>query len=83
MYQALLRFDHIVFHLEKLKDFTCAQELLMTVSNWIEVHDALVDSLELWDTFKGENFKVANGWTGLYSGELRCKMHRGSIYLVI
>ena len=52
------RCNHTVFHLEILKDLTCAQEYAMSVSNLSEVLDTIDDHLELWDTFKFETLKV-------------------------
>ena len=45
------RYDHNVFHLEKLKDSSCAHEYVVT-SLKFEVLDALEDLVELWDNFK-------------------------------
>ena len=42
-----LNCNHTVFHLEKLKDLTCAQEYAVTVFNWFGVLDKLEDSGEL------------------------------------
>ena len=56
--------DHTVFHVEKLKDLTCAQEYLMLVSDWFCVHDALEDLVELWDTFKHETLEAAKECIG-------------------
>ena len=46
------RCNHTVFHLEKLKDLTCAHEYAVTVSNRFGVLDTLEDPEELWHTFK-------------------------------
>ena len=53
-----------MFHLEKLKDLTCAQEFAVTVSNWFGVLDTLEDSEELWDTFKHETLEAAKECIG-------------------
>ena len=51
---------HTVFHLEKLKDLTCAQDYAVTVSNRFETLDTLEDPEELWDTLKRETLEAAN-----------------------
>ena len=58
------RCGHTVFHLEKLKDLTCAQEYTVTVSNWFGVLDTLEDPEELWDTFKRETLEAAKECIG-------------------
>ena len=58
------RRNHTVFHLEKLKDLTCAQEYAVTVSNRFGVLDTLEDSEELWDTFKRETLEAAKECIG-------------------
>ena len=58
----ILRCDHNVFHLERLKDLTYAHEYAVIVSNWFEVLDALEEPVELWDTFKRETLEAARGW---------------------
>ena len=71
------RCDHNVFHLEKLKDSSCAHEYAVTVTNRFEVLNALEDSVELWDTFKRETLEAAKGcavgrprsWAGFASAE--------------
>ena len=52
------RYDHNVFHLEKLKDLTCAHEYAETVSNNFEVLNALENPPDLWDTFKCETLEA-------------------------
>ena len=52
------RRNHTVFHLEKLKDLTCAQEYAVTVSNRFGVLDTL-NPEELWDTFIRETLEAA------------------------
>ena len=49
------RRNNTVFHLEKLKDLTCAQEYAVTVSNRFGVLDTLEDPEEQWDTFKRDS----------------------------
>ena len=58
------RCNHTVFHLERLKDLTCAQEYAVAVSNRFEVLDTLEDPVELWDTFKRETLEAAKGCIG-------------------
>ncbi|MPC64178.1 Extracellular tyrosine-protein kinase PKDCC [Portunus trituberculatus] len=41
------RCDHTVFHLEKLKDLTCAQEYAVTISNRFGVLETIEDPVEL------------------------------------
>ena len=54
------RYNHTVFHLEKLKDLTCAQEYAVTtVSNRFGALDTLEDPEELWDTFRRETLEAA------------------------
>ncbi|KAG0710316.1 Craniofacial development protein 2 [Chionoecetes opilio] len=53
------RGNHTVFHLEKLKDLTCAHNYAVAVSNRFDVLGALEDLVELWDTFKRETLQVA------------------------
>ena len=53
-----------LFHLEKLKDLTCAQEYAVTVSNWFGVLDTLEDPEELWDTFNRETLEAAKECIG-------------------
>ena len=48
-----------LFHLEKLKDLTCAQEYAVIVSNQFGALDTLEDSEELWDAFKRETLEAA------------------------
>ena len=55
---------HTVFHLEKLKDLTCAQEYAVTVSNRFEALNTLEDPEELWDTFKHEALEAASECIG-------------------
>ena len=50
-----------MFHLEKLKDSSCAHEYTVTVSNRFEVLGALEDLVELWNTFKYETLEAAKG----------------------
>ena len=50
------RSNHNVFHLEKLKHLTCAQEYAVAVSNRFGV---LENPKELWDTFKRETLEAA------------------------
>ena len=59
-----LRCDHTVFHLEKLKDLTCAQEYAVTISNRFGVLDALENPEELWDIFKRETLEAAKECIG-------------------
>ena len=56
------RWDYNVFHIEKIKDLSCAHEYAVTVSNRFEVLDALEDSV--WDTFKRKTFEAARGGVG-------------------
>ena len=53
-----------MFHLEKLKDSSCAHEYVVTVSNRFEVLDALEEPVDLWDTFKREILEAARGCVG-------------------
>ena len=53
-----------VFHLEKLKDFTCAREYAVTVSNQFGALDTLENPEELWDTFKHEALETAKECIG-------------------
>ena len=53
-----------MFHLEKLKDSSCAHEYVVTVSNWFEVLDALEDQVEFWDTFKHKTLEAAKECIG-------------------
>ena len=53
-----------MFHLEKLKDLTCAHEYAVTVSNRFEALDTLEDPEELWDTSKCEILEAAKECTG-------------------
>ena len=55
------RSDHNVFHLEKVKDSTCAHEYAVTVLNRFEVLDVLKDLVELWNTFKRETLEAPKG----------------------
>ena len=55
---------HTVFHLEKLKDLTCAQEYAVTVFNQFGARDTLEDTKELWDTFKGKTLEAAKECIG-------------------
>ena len=52
------------FHLEKLRDPTCAQEYAVAVSNRFEVLGALEDPGELWDAFKRETLKATEECVG-------------------
>ena len=54
----ILSCNHNVFHFEKLKNFICAHEYAVTVSNQFEVLDALENPVELCNTFKHENLKT-------------------------
>ncbi|KAG0716589.1 DNA repair protein RAD50 [Chionoecetes opilio] len=58
------RGNHTVFHLEKLKDLTCAHEYAVAVSNQFDVLSALGDPVELWDTFKRETLQAAKECIG-------------------
>ncbi|KAG0720830.1 Organic cation transporter protein [Chionoecetes opilio] len=58
------RGNHTVFHLEKLKDLTCAHEYTVAVSNRFDVLGALEDPEELWDTFKRETLQTAKECIG-------------------
>ena len=58
------RYNHNVFHLEKLKDSTCAHEYAMTVSIRFEVLVALEDLVELWGTVKCQSLKLPKGALG-------------------
>ena len=62
------RCDHIVFHLEKLKDLPCAQEFAVKVSNRFGALDTLEDPGELWDTFKRETLEAAKECIGSVRG---------------
>ena len=53
-----------MFHLEKLKDLTCAQEYAVTVSNRFGALDTLEDHEELWETFKRETLEAAKECIG-------------------
>ena len=53
-----------MFHLEKLKDLTGAQEYAVTVSYRFGVFDTLEDPEELWDTFKRETLEAAKECNG-------------------
>ena len=53
-----------MFHLEKLKDLTCAHEYAVAVSNRFDVLGALGDPVELWDTFKRETLQAAKECIG-------------------
>ena len=53
-----------MFHLEKLKDSSCAHEYVVTFSNLFEVLNTLEDPVELWDTFKHEILEAARGCVG-------------------
>ena len=68
-----------LFHLEKLKDLTCAQGYAVTVSNRFGVLDTLEDYKEIrWDTFKCETLKAAKecirehprSWSGFATVEM-------------
>ena len=50
-----------LFHLEKLKDLTCAQEYAVTVSNQFGMLDALEDLVKLWDTLKCKTLEAGKG----------------------
>ena len=50
-----------MFHFEKLKDLSCADEYAVTVSNQFEVLDALEDQVKLWNNFKRETLEAAIG----------------------
>ena len=58
------RCHQTVFHLEKLKDLTCAHEYAVTVSNRFSVLGDLEDPVELWDTFKRETLEAAKECIG-------------------
>ena len=58
------RCNHTMFHLEKLKDLTCAQEYAVTVSNRFRALDTLQNPEELWYTFKRETFETAKKCIG-------------------
>ncbi len=58
------RCDNIMFHLEKLKDLSCAHEYAVTVSNRFNVLGTLGDTVELWDTFNRETLEAAKECTG-------------------
>ncbi|KAG0698159.1 Protein spinster [Chionoecetes opilio] len=58
------RGNHTVFHLEKLKDLTCAHEYAVAVSNRFDVLGALGDPVELWDTFKRETLQAVKECIG-------------------
>ena len=53
------RCNHTVFHLEKLKDLTCAQQYAVTVSNRFGALDILEDPEKLSDSFKREALEAA------------------------
>ena len=53
-----------MFHLEKLKDLSCAHEYAVIVSNQFQVLDALEDRGELWHTFKRTTLEVSRGCIG-------------------
>ena len=55
-----------MFHLEKLKDSTCAMshEYAVTVSNLFEVLNVLENQVELWDIFQHETLEAARGCVG-------------------
>ena len=59
-----LKCDHTVFHLEKLKDLTCAQEYAVTVSKRFGALDTLEDAEELRNTFKRDTLDAAKGCIG-------------------
>ena len=42
--------NHTEFHIEKLKDLTCIQEYVVTVSNPFGIFETLEDLVELCDT---------------------------------
>ncbi|KAG0729261.1 Retrovirus-related Pol polyprotein from type-2 retrotransposable element R2DM [Chionoecetes opilio] len=58
------RSNHTVFHLEKLKDLTCAHEYAVAVSNRFDVLGALGNPVELWVTFKRETLQAAKECIG-------------------
>ena len=60
-YIRISRCNHNVFHLEKLKDLTCAHEYAVTVSNQFEVLGALDDPVKLWYTSRCKTHKTAKG----------------------
>ena len=64
----LPRCHHTVFHFEKLKDLTCAQEYAVTVSSRFGTLDILEDPEELWDTFKRETLEAASECLGSARG---------------
>ncbi|KAG0712627.1 Sodium/glucose cotransporter 4 [Chionoecetes opilio] len=66
------RGNHTVFHLEKLKDLTCAHEYAVAVSNRFDVLGALEDPVELWDTFKRETLQAAKECIGERPRSRRC-----------
>ena len=53
-----------MFHLQKLKDLTWAQEYAVTVPNRFEALDTLEDPEELGDTFKRETLEAAKECIG-------------------
>ncbi|KAG0712637.1 Adapter molecule Crk [Chionoecetes opilio] len=63
-FRRISRGNHTVFHLEKLKDLTCAHEYAVAVSNRFDVLCALGDPVELWDTFKRETLQGAKECIG-------------------
>ena len=58
------RYDHTLFHFEKSKNLTCAQEYVMPVSSQFGVLNTLHDLVELWDTFKCETLEAAEEFVG-------------------
>ena len=59
-----------MFHLEKLKDLTCAHEYAVTVSNWFEVLGPIEDLVDLWDKFKCKTLEAAKRYIGEYPRSL-------------
>ena len=53
-----------MFHLEKLKDLTSAQEYAVTISNRFGVLDTVEDPEKLWDSFKHETLEAAKECIG-------------------
>ncbi|KAG0714738.1 hypothetical protein GWK47_013555 [Chionoecetes opilio] len=60
----IARGNHTMFHLEKLKDLTCAHEYAVAVSNRFDVLGALGDPVDLWDTLKRETLQAAKECIG-------------------
>ena len=64
------RCDDTTFHLEKLKDLTCAQEY--EISNRFGVLDTLRNPVELWDTFESEILEAAKKFIGAHPKSQNC-----------